>query len=239
MHARGLAIRNKVHLFLLASAVMLCSISTASATDVQLTHNDTHNFGTITGAGSLGYYEFKVGTPTGIWNTGDIIQTFCISQNNFLSGNNFLLRDDLHNLPTPGTAMGPLNAVRLVILINELYGNGTNATINGYQTSANNLLTIQNSIWLMLAGGSDALVSAVDSVLATYGGTLAGYIGVHGGATFVGTHGLDQYNNGQDQIYWTPGTPNYVFDVPVPAGAVLAGLGICCIGGFSYLRRRK
>lgn len=242
MFARGLATRNTLRAFLLASAALLCSINFARATDVQLTHAGQNNSGNITGASSLGFYQFTIGALNGgggLGTPGTLIQTFCISQNNFLTGNNFQLRDDLHNLPTPGAAMGALNAVRLVILINELYGNGTNAVINTYQSGTNNLYNIQQSIWLMLAGGADTLINAVDAVLAGSGGTLAGYISTHSGPTFVGVHGLDQYNSGQDQIYWTPGTPNYVFDVPVPAGAVLAGMGIVFVGGFNFLRRRK
>lgn len=228
--------------FFVATAVLMGSTGLTFAEDVGLTFAGNIN-GTGVGAAR---FHFKVSTTSVTFPTlGADVYTYCISPSQFLNGTDlYKIRDDIQNLPTPGSAMGAIAAVKIAMIINEIYGSGSADTSLDF--GAFNYIQIQDAIWYLIdsaTGANNAIVTKVNAIFTTYT-TLANYYASSAAGTSIQyIHGLDSYgtggsNAGQDQIYWDA-NPNFVFDVPVPAGAILAGVGIFCVGGFNYLRRRN
>jgi hypothetical protein len=252
MSARGILRR------LIVSAVMLFALSTSVfAGSVQLQYN------TVQGShGSAGLYKFKVLStdPAFPYAVNTYVNTFCISPTIGLEGTDtYTLRDDIENMPTniPAiAAMGSQKATKVAILINEVFGSGSKNSFNNSSNSGAGWAAVQYSIWEIITNtpqgpSTGGLSTAVDNLLGhvnTLYTSLAGAdaLRLYNYFNNIGNtnpnnkyiHGLDAAGNGQDHIYWTS-TPNYVIQVPVPAGVIMAGIGMVCLGGFTYLRRRN
>jgi hypothetical protein len=251
MSARGMSARG-LRAFLLVAGILF-GTTNASAETVQLTYQ------TVEGAvgGQAGLYKFKIdSTGSSLGAQNSFLYTFCISQSTFISNPNglYTLTDAIQSLPTPGTAMGLLNSRKLAVLVNEVFrSGGTLASYNDNDTETGGWAAVQGAVWriinplstlpgsVALSNDANALVTTVTNLLASFGNDLNLYYASISGQKYY-IHGLDASagNNqlGQDQIYWTT-SPNFVIEAPVPTGVVMAGMGIVCLGGVNFLRRRK
>ncbi|HMP17886.1 MAG TPA: hypothetical protein PKD72_12740 [Gemmatales bacterium] len=243
MSARGMNARG-LRAFLLVGAVLLGMHSTSYAGTVKLDFQGVRNNGGVFTGGNnttgpvtrAGQFEFKAVVPGGTstnFTNGQVVQTFCINVNyGIVDPDTYNLRLDIENLPTPGATMGLTNANKLRILGNEWSLGNLVATVEA----------VQIAIWKIANGSGVSSTNAavnievtnilnyLTSVVGTYNYAAIQYVAI----------GLDSLTsgNGQDQIMFT-NNPNLIQEVPVPAGVVMAGVGIVCLGGLSYLRRRK
>ncbi|MBL8823268.1 MAG: hypothetical protein JNJ77_11815 [Planctomycetia bacterium] len=262
MQARGWSAGGLRSLLLITG--FLISSSYVTAGDVHLDHRSVQGQ-----VGTAGKYTFTQigGSPTlptyGNYGGSGRVETFCISlATTILDPGWYTTTDDITNLPTPNGPMGLLTARRISVLVNEvLNGNkfGTGDDYNDAGTPTNGWASVQGAIWRLInplaniPGGlavSDVnnLISGATTILAGYGNDLAAYYAGTGYLNNYYIHGLDayklnsngskNYRLGQDQIYWDT-NPNFIIQVPVPAGVVLAGMGMICLGGFNLYRRRK
>lgn len=212
---------------------------------------------------TAGRFHFKVASTTSpysnkLGNVGNNVYTFCLNPRyQMIDPGDYTLTNKLENLPSPNGNQGPLQiagATKLRILINEVFGNGSLSAYSGssYWDS------VQLAIWKIIgvetgipnftiSGVADttsfnAIYNGVQSIYsnASVAGNYSNYLTYRGTGGFMYAYGLDSTSSGggQDQLYWST-TPGFVIDVPVPAGVVLAGMGIFCVGGINFLRCRK
>ena len=243
MSARGMNARG-LRAFLLVGAVLLGMHSTSYAGTVKLDFQGVRNNGGVFTGGNnttgpvtrAGQFEFKAVVPGGTstnFTNGQVVQTFCINVNyGIVDPDTYNLRLDIENLPTPGATMGLTNANKLRILGNEWSLGNLVATVEA----------VQIAIWKIANGSGVSSTNAavnievtnilnyLTSVVGTYNYAAIQYVAI----------GLDSLTsgNGQDQIMFT-NNPNLIQEVPVPAGVVMAGVGIVCLDGLSYLGRHK
>lgn len=260
MQARGWSAGGLRSLLLITG--FLISSSYLCASDVHLNHQSVE--GAVSSAGKYTFTQTG-GSPTlptyGTYSGGPRVETFCISlATTILDPGWYTLTDDITNLPTPNGPMGLLTARRIAVLVNEVVAvGGSLSAYNDAGTPGNGWASVQGAIWKLinpaavLPGGLNIadvnnLISSATSILAGFGDDLAAYYAGNTILSDLHIHGLDayqlnsngskNYSLGQDQIYWDT-NPNFIIQVPVPAGIVMAGMGVICLGGFNLYRRRK
>lgn len=244
--------------FLLASVVLVASVSqtfagTVELTFVNVTPGQIVGNPVTTGNTQAGIFNWnKTGNTTGIvgapfTGTGTL-QTYCINLGQTLqTTDTYTIVTGLAGLallptPAPSNPMGELAAKRLSILANELQAGKAFAGIVGDHVA------IQSAIWNITRGnfinditGLNATQQAnVATILSTLSVSVAASYN-YGAATRFAI-GLDAFEGGQDQIIFVSASEfggNGGVVVPVPAGVVMAGMGIVCLGGLNFIRRRK
>jgi len=182
-------------------------------------------------------------------NVNKAVKTFCIEIGEFISqGSNYLyqIRSDLHNLPQDsyGAGMGLVKAQNLQNL-GDLLGKGLlnpiGASLADVQAAVWNLVFdtdfVINSGTFNLTGINQTKVNSILTAVANYNQTSRSYyfLGLSNTTANGGAGAQDHIILVNQQGFQDGGGSI----VPVPAGVVLSSIGIFCISGVSFIRRRK
>lgn len=250
MFARGVAPRFGLRAFLLACAVTLGSFANAYADSVNLTFTGVTQWNGVTGVTNSvnnggGQFNWNINSKTGplattLFPTGVTkAATFCIETVQYTgSGVNYDIYTSIDTLPIPAGAMGASKAQKIQAL-------GSLMTFNTNFAGLFSAPTVQAAIWHILAtntlsgyatNNGDIVATNVNALLGAITTELARIAG--GGTVTSHFYGLSSGSN-QDQIVLVDNSGHSTTPAPVPAGVVLAGMGIACMGGFNFLRRRK
>lgn len=252
MFARGMATRNSLRAFLLAG-VMLVSGAIAQV-QASVLGTLTVNFNGVTGLSPAGRYDWtKTGASNGTVNAlfpagAGAIHTYCVDLQG--AGNTtYQVLDTILGMPN-GTPPGSIDAVA-VKKIGYLVETFTTGVINNYVPNGGALTGLANNnerhavfqavIWALANTQNYVFGNSLDTAKnALIANVNANYVAFNynefNSANLYKILGLS--SAGQDQIY-IYGNPEYLQEVPVPAGVILAGMGIACMGGANILRRRK
>lgn len=260
MSARSLATGKSLRAFLIACAVAYGCATSANASDVTMTFravtqwdgsgiNQSYN-------GGAGWFKWDtitgLSSPTGtnVFSGVSVAHTFCIELNEHINYNNaysYVIKTNLSGLPQDsyGTGMGAVKAgylQRLATLLTSTMGTTYNApTVQAaiwnivFATSGNEL-TYSGSSYLpdISASNVQAVLTAINLLGSTYTAT-----GFFYGLTDEKDANGNNITHFQDQIILVDVGGHSTPPVPVPAGVVLAGVGIGCLGGVNFFRRRK
>lgn len=261
MQARGWSAGGLRSLLLITG--FLISSSYVAAADVRLVYSGVQGSVNYSGIGLAGKYTFNQTAGPSLPTNSGKVETFCVSSASHLINDCWYeTTDNISSLPSPNGPMGLLTARRISVLVNEVLNTtGVLSTYNDNNTPTDGWASVQGAIWKLInssvsipagviATDVNNLVSQATSILAGFSDDLTAYYNdrqglgytnyyIHGLNAFVfNSNGSKNYNSGQDQIYWD-NNPNFIIQVPVPAGVVLAGMGMICLGGFNLYRRRK
>lgn len=208
------------------------------------------------------------GTPLGTTNSAVATFCIELTQT-ISPGSTYTYRIEANiaTLPLPGGGMGAQKATQLQALANA-YKTGALTSILSPVASIQQAV-IQAAIWeTVKETPSNALSgttgdfriqsnsSPLDPVKAAFDTALANVLGLLNTSSFITANtGANQQwfalgltsdggvpGNQQDQIVFVTASEfggNGGVIVPVPAGLVMAGMGVVCLGGFNFLRRRK
>lgn len=185
------------------------------------------------------------------------LQTFCIElSQSVASGTTYTVTTTLVGLPIPGgSGIAQIDAAKekqIQTLVNA-YKTGalaavkgaTAATVDVIQATLWNIIneTVAND-WSVSTGAFQTKDSSASSTWEGYVNAALDYVRTNWGsynsanASYFAV-GLTS-GTGQDQItIVSSGTYHSIPPVPAPAGLLLAGVGIGCLGGFGFLRRHK
>lgn len=250
---------------LVIAALFIAGFTYVNAADVRLQFDGVRQWDGVTGAGN----SFHGGAGLFTWNhvsnlssvgtavfgpTGDKAYSFCIEiGENISSGSSYdyTITSNLASLPqssVPG-GMGPVRAAALQKLAAYIGANPSQFVMGGMYDAPE----VQAAIWNIVfeanvadiwngTGGSFAIANPGGTLVAANVNALLTAV-----STFSTTNPLKYFlgitnSSNQDQIVlvnpeqYQEGGGNIV---PVPAGVVLSGIGIFCLTGVNFLRRRK
>lgn len=249
--------------FLLASAILL------SGAFSQLHASLLGTVKVGTGTVETGRFTWTRDSATpGTFNTtvippGSVFKSFCIDTQ-YSNPGTYSIFDSIIGLPNPSpNANNPVqinssNVGKIIKLVerNILTTSDPLTDVKAFkpavlsQTQAN--LAFQAALWQLL-GGINGGLSTVSGATLTYatnmyndansglgGGLYTTYTENSSSNKFkvLGMSGNFGSSSGQDQIIIMDRL-DYIQYLPVPTGVVMAGMGIVCLGGVNFLRRRK
>ncbi len=259
MSARGISARS-LRVFLLSGLVVLAGFSQAKADTVTL------DFVNVNPSAGVSYTTNGgtnwTGTTAGLFNwnrtagisyldaTPGTVDTFCIELNQYTGGGVvYTVTAALNTLPLPGGGMGAAKAQQIQTLVNA-WKTGALAGSVGFAVVET---MMQATIWNLLNESDFSTTSgnfrvsndggaAADTTFESNVNSVLGYVSANWSSYNPSTAlwfavGLTSGGN-QDQITIVD-RPTFIQNLPVPAGVVMAGMGIVCLGGVSFLRRRK
>jgi len=244
MSARGMSARG-LRAFLLVAAFQLVALNTnvnASSLGTVIVGNGSQpDGGRFNWTRSGGTNSF---IPTNF-------NSFCVDEQGASAGT-YTIQDTIVGLPIPGSGAGtPItasNVGRIIKLVTN-YIDGASPTLTNLRALTTGSLTwqqaniaFQAALWQLMgvsnglnhAGASGAVRDYADAMFADANSSYSGFTENSGPFKVLGM----TREGGQDQIIIMD-RPSFLQVVPVPTGVVMAGMGIVCLGGVNFLRRRK
>ena len=261
MSARSFATGMGLRAFLIACAVSLFGVSAAKADTVDLTFVKVSQWNGVTGVtnslnNGVGQFNWTVGALSGglahtMFDGHSTAQTFCIETTQFTgSGITYTIQTSLLGLPYPGSGPGHITASKNL----KLQALASLMSFDVLFKTHYIAPTVQAAIWHIVANDTysytysldngDILVSAVNTLLTAVSNEETALANnLHTAQTFFWGLSSPSSSGGsggnQDQIILVDTGGHANPPVPLPAGVVLAGVGIGCLGGVNFFRRRK